>query len=145
VEISTIGFTQHTAEEFFETLRSAGIERLIDVRLNNSSHLAGFAKKRDLAYFLREICGVEYIHERLLAPTSELLDGYRKGRIPWAVYERGFLELMDQRRVEEVVPRSLFEPPSVLLCSEHSAEHCHRRLVVEYLDKRWGGVSVVHL
>lgn len=145
MEICTVGFTRHTAEEFFGSLRSAGIERLVDVRLNNTSHLAGFAKRDDLAFFLRELCGAEYVHEPLLAPTPELLSGYRKGRISWDEYEHAYLDLLAQRRVEEVLPRSLFDRRAVLLCSEHSPERCHRRLVVEYLDEHWGGVTAVHL
>lgn len=145
MEICTVGFTRHTAEEFFGSLRSAGIERLVDVRLNNTSHLAGFAKRDDLAFFLRELCGAEYVHEPLLAPTPQLLSGYRKGGISWDEYEHAYLDLLAQRRVEEVLSRSLFDRRAVLLCSEHSPEHCHRRLVVEYLDEHWGGVTAVHL
>lgn len=145
MEICTVGFTRHTAEEFFGSLKAAGVKRLVDVRLNNSSHLAGFAKKGDLAYFLREICGAEYVHETLLAPTPELLARYRKEGGSWEEYERAFLDLMAERRVADVLPRSLFDRRTVLLCSEHSPEHCHRRLVVEYLDRHWGDVTAVHL
>src|SRR5690606_15527004 len=117
----------------------------IDVRLNNSSHLAGFAKKHDLAYLLREICDAEYVHETRLAPTPELLDRYRKKGGSWEEYEKGFVELMAERRIESALPRSLFDRRSVLLCSEHTADRCHRRLVIEYLDHHWGGVTAVHL
>jgi len=144
VEIYTIGFTQHTAEDFFESLRRAGITRLIDVRLNNSSQLAGFTKREDLRYFLGRICDAEYLHEPRLAPTQALLDSYKKRRGPWAAYERDFLALMADRRVEEL-PKELFAGKPVLLCSEHTPEHCHRRLVLDYLDERWGGVEAVHL
>jgi uncharacterized protein (DUF488 family) len=145
MEIYTIGFTKHTAEDFFVSLTKAGITRLIDVRLNNRSHLAGFAKRDDLRFFLREICGVEYTHEPLLAPTQDLLDAFKKHGGSWATYEEGFLRLMAERRIEEQLPRSLFEGKAVLLCSEHTPEHCHRRLVVEYLDERWGDIEIVHL
>lgn len=145
MEICTVGFTKHSAEEFFESLRFAGVEQLIDVRLNNSSQLAGFAKKDDLTYFLRQICAIDYSHELLLAPTAELLTRYRKGEESWEEYERGFCDLMAQRRIEQVLPRSLFDRRTALLCSEHSPEHCHRRLVVEYLNDHWGGVTAVHL
>ena len=57
MEIYTIGFTQTTAEHFFGRLKAARIQRLLDVRLNNSSQLAGFAKARDLPYFLHELVG----------------------------------------------------------------------------------------
>jgi uncharacterized protein (DUF488 family) len=145
VEIATIGFTQKTAAEFFGAVRAAGIRRLIDIRLNNSSQLAGFSKRDDLAFFLRELCDADYIHDPLLAPTPELFDAYKKRRGLWAEYERRFLELMAERRVEDHLSRELFATPAVLLCSEPTPERCHRRLVVEYLDSRWGDVTPRHL
>jgi uncharacterized protein (DUF488 family) len=147
VEIYTIGFTQTTARDFFGRLKSAGIRRLIDVRLNNSSQLAGFAKKDDLAFFLGELCDAEYVHEPLLAPTQELLDGLKKHKGSWAKYESGFHELMRERRIEVRLTPSFFEGPSVLLCSEATPEHCHRRLVVNYLQEAWpdSDITAVHL
>lgn len=146
MEVYSIGFTQKTAEQFFGLLKQAGIGRLIDVRLNNSSQLAGFAKRDDLSYFLRVICGVEYIHLPLLAPTQEILDAFKKNKGSWSHYERAFLELLAARKVEEQVNRSLFSVPAVLLCSEPTAEHCHRRLVLEYLNGKWGGdLKIQHL
>ncbi len=145
MELFTIGFTQRSAASFFGALKAAGVRQLIDVRLNNVSQLAGFSKRDDLAFFLREICGASYRHEPLLAPTQELLDGYRKQRRGWPAYERDFLALLAERRVEERLPRDLFAAPSVLLCSEPTPEHCHRRLVAEYLRERWGGFAIRHL
>jgi uncharacterized protein (DUF488 family) len=145
VEVYTIGFTQKTAARFFGTLKSAGVKRLLDVRLNNVSQLAGFAKRDDLAYFLNEICGIDYVHEPLLAPTQEMLDDYKKHKGSWQEYERRFLALMAERRIEESLTRDLFAVPTALLCSEATSEHCHRRLVLEYLQERWGGFKVVDL
>lgn len=146
MEIYTIGFTKRTAAEFFGALRQAGIKRLIDVRLNNTSHLAGFAKRDDLEYFLREICDAEYVHLPLLAPTDEILDGYKDKSLSWDEYETRFLALLAERKVEEAVERRLFdEGPVVLLCSEPEADHCHRRLVAEYLAAAWGNAQIVHL
>jgi uncharacterized protein (DUF488 family) len=125
-------------------LKDAGIERLVDVRLNNASRLAGFARRADLPFFLERLCGSEYLHEPRLAPTREILDSYRNGG-GWADYERAFLDLLRERRVEDTLNRSLFEVPTVLLCSEASAEHCHRRLVLEYLDREWKDIRAVHL
>ena len=145
MEIYTIGFTKHSAERFFEKLKSAGVTRLVDVRLNNVSQLAGFAKRDDLRYFLRELCEAAYVHEPLLAPTQELLDGLKKHKGRWVDYERDFMALMTDRHIEDHIPKDLFDGTTVLLCSEHTADHCHRRLVVEYLNDRWGGVEAVHL
>jgi len=114
------------------------------VRLNNASQLAGFARRADLPFFLKELCGAEYIHEPLLAPTREILDAYRKGG-GWPDYERRFLDLMRERRIEKTLDRNLFDVPTVLLCSEAGPEHCHRRLVLEYLDRGWSGIRSVHL
>jgi uncharacterized protein (DUF488 family) len=145
VTIYSIGFTQRTAEEFFGVLREAGVKRLMDVRLNNTSQLAAFAKRDDLRFFLREICGAEYVHEPMLAPTQGMLDAYKKRKGAWAEYEREFVGLMRERRVEETILREGFEMPTALLCSERTAEHCHRRLVMEYLAEAWGGVELRHL
>lgn len=145
MEVYTIGFAKRSAPSFFGALRVAGIKCLVDVRLNNSSQLAGFTKRDDLPYFLREICGAEYRHEALLAPTQELLDAYKKHKGSWQEYERRFLALLAERRVEEQISRDLFAVPTVLLCSETTAEHCHRRLVCDYLDAKWGGLTAIHL
>ena len=145
MEIYSIGFTQKSASEFFGTLKAHGIERLLGVRLNNTSQLAGFAKQTDLAYFLREICGAAYEHEPLLAPTQEILDAYKKQKGDWDVYEKEFTALMTSRSIESAIDKESFKRKTVLLCSEPTAEHCHRRLVLEYLQKHWQGVTIRHL
>jgi uncharacterized protein (DUF488 family) len=145
MEVYTIGFTQTTAAGFFGKLKQAGIRRVVDVRLNNVSQLAGFAKRDDLRFFLAEICGAEYVHEPRLAPTQEILDAYKKDKGDWADYERRFLQLLAERRIETELDRRLFDVPTALLCSEPTAEHCHRRLVLEYLNSTWGDVRAIHL
>jgi uncharacterized protein (DUF488 family) len=145
MEIYTIGFTQTTAEHFFGRLRQAGIQRLLDVRLNNSSQLAGFAKAQDLPYFLHQLVGAQYEHDPQLAPTQELLDEYKKRKGDWQIYERAFMDLMAARKIEHTHSPSQFEVPTALLCSEATAEHCHRRLVCEHLAERWPDVRAVHL
>ncbi len=142
--IYTIGFTKKSAEQFFETLRMSGAKRLVDVRLNNVSQLAGFAKKQDLKYFLEKICGMEYVHLPILAPTQDILDEYKKHKGDWQVYERSFLELMRGRKIEEGVSRDVIAD-GCLLCSEDKPDHCHRRLVAEYLKQHWGDVEIRHL
>lgn len=145
MEIYTIGFTQTTAERFFGRLKAAGVQRLLDVRLNNSSQLAGFAKAQDLPFFLRELVGASYEHDPRLAPTQDLLDDYKKRKGNWSTYERGFLELMAQRQIEHALSSAEFDIPTALLCSEAMAENCHRRLVCEYLARHWLDVRPVHL
>ncbi len=147
MEIYTIGFTKRSASGFFGALRGAGIGRLLDVRLNNSSQLAGFTKRDDLAFLLHEICGATYSHETLLAPTQQMLDAYKKSKGSWEEYAERFRELLAERKVEERISPDLFAVPTVLLCSETTPEHCHRRLVAEYLRERWGdrAVEIIHL
>lgn len=145
MEIYTIGFTQTTAEHFFGRLADARIERLLDVRLNNTSQLAGFAKARDLPYFASRLLGATYEHEPLLAPTQGILDAYKKRKGDWAAYEREFLALMERRCIHEKLSSATFERRTALLCSEAEAEHCHRRLVVEFLADRWPDVEIAHL
>jgi uncharacterized protein (DUF488 family) len=144
MRIFTIGFTKKTAEEFFTRLSSAGVRRLIDVRLNNVSQLAGFSKRDDLRYFLKTICDIEYVHLPEFAPTQEMLDDYRKANHDWEAYATRFLALIAERNVENTVDREIFRD-SCLLCSEAEADHCHRRLAAEYLRNRWGDVEIVHL
>jgi uncharacterized protein (DUF488 family) len=145
MEIYSIGFTQKSAAEFFGALKAHGIERLLDVRLNNTSQLAAFAKQADLAYFLSEICGAAYEHEPLLAPTQEMLDAFKKRKGDWQVYEEAFLSLMRARKIESTIEKESFARKTVLLCSEPTPEHCHRRLVLEYLQQHWKGVTIRHL
>lgn len=145
MEIFTIGFTKKSAAEFFGTLKRAGIRRVLDVRLNNSSQLAGFTKRDDLAFFLKEICNADYVHEPMLAPTQDILDAYKKNGGSWSDYEQEFLELMKHRRIEDHLKRAFFKTPTVLLCSEPTAECCHRRLVAEHLERTWGGIRICHL
>jgi len=144
MKIFTIGFTKTTAEHFFSRLKKAGVKKVVDVRLNNVSQLAGFAKKNDLRYFLKTICGIDYEHRPELAPTQDILDDFKKKKGEWSAYEEKFLRLMEQRRIEDAVPREAVEG-ACLLCSEDKPHHCHRRLVVEYLKEKWGDIEIGHL
>ena len=146
MHVYTIGFTKTSAEHFFERLKRSSAKRIVDVRLHNTSHLAGFSKHRALPYFAREICGMDYVHLPILAPTKAILDGYREREDAksWAVYEQRFLALMEERNIEEVVSPDVIAD-GCLLCREDTPECCHRRLVLEYLDSKWGGVEVEHL
>lgn len=143
VRIFTIGFTKSSAEHFFSRLKSCGAKTIIDVRLNNVSQLAGFAKRDDLRYFAEALCNIGYQHFPVLAPTQGILDEYRKKRGSWGEYERKFLDLMARRRIEEI-KREQFDG-GCLLCSEDKPHRCHRRLVAEYLKDKWGDVEIEHL
>lgn len=144
MRIFTIGFTKKSAEQFFTCLKQPGLERVVDTRLNNISQLAGFTKKDDLRFFLREICHIDYIHLPELAPTKDTLAAYKKNGGDWQAYERQFLALMAKRRVEETLNKKLMSG-GCLLCSEATPERCHRRLVAEYLREKWGEVEIKHL
>lgn len=145
MEVYSIGFTKKSAEQFFGILKSRDIRCLLDVRLNNVSQLAGFAKREDLRYFLRDICKADYIHQPLLAPTQEMLDEYKKSKGLWQEYESKFMRLMAERQIEEKIDRGIFSRPAVLLCSELKPDHCHRRLVLDYLAAKWGDLQAIHL
>jgi uncharacterized protein (DUF488 family) len=144
VTLFTVGFTRKNASEFFSILRQARVRTLIDVRLNNVSQLAGFTKRDDLAFFLRELCACSYEHRPLLAPTKDILDDYKKDVIDWTEYERKFRSLLGERAVERQVVLDELDY-ACLLCSEPTADHCHRRLVAEYLRERLGSIEIVHL
>ena len=143
--VATIGFTQTSAERFFDRLLSAGVKKVVDVRLHNTSQLAGFAKADDLAYFLNRIGGIAYVHEPLLAPTDAMFKAYKKDKGEWATYETCFLDLMAERGIEHRLEPELLDG-ACLLCSEAKPHHCHRRLVCEYLNDKWdGALTVRHL
>ncbi len=144
MKLFTIGFTKKPASRFFEILRESGAKRVVDIRLNNVSQLAGFTKKDDLAYFLKEICGMGYVHLPELAPSQEVMDEYKKAGGDWKTYETRFLGLMKERQVEKTVPRAVIAD-GCLLCSEDKPQFCHRRLVAEYLNEQWGNVEIIHL
>ena len=145
MRIYTIGFTRKSAEAFFTMLRESGARRVVDVRLHNVSQLAGFAKKDDLKFFLREICGMDYVHLPELAPTQDVMDEFRQGdKGDWPAREARFLELLRRREVEKTLPREVLDG-GCLLCSEEKPHHCHRRLVAEYLQGCWGDTEIRHL
>jgi uncharacterized protein (DUF488 family) len=143
MKLFTIGFTKTSAEGFFARLSKAGVRALVDVRLNNVSQLSGFAKRDDLRYFARTICGIRYEHRMELAPTAEMLGEYRAAKDGWKDYADKFLALMARRRIETIDRASL--DGGCLLCSEDKPHHCHRRLVAEYLQAKWGDVEIEHL
>lgn len=144
MKIFTIGFTKKSAKEFFEILKTNNIEQIIDIRLNNTSQLAGFTKKDNLEYFLKELCSIDYSHFIFLAPTKEIRDRYIKSK-DWDVYVKEYIELLDNRKVLDKLDKSYFKRKSCFLCSEASADHCHRRLLAEYLKEHWDYVEIVHL
>jgi uncharacterized protein (DUF488 family) len=143
VKIFTIGFTKSTAQRFFERLKKSGASALVDVRLNNVSQLAGFAKRDDLSFFTAEICGIRYRHLPSLAPTQDMLDEYKKNGGEWDVYAQKFKKLIESRQIERLDRTQL--DGCCLLCSEDTPHHCHRRLVAEYLREKWNDVQIEHL
>jgi uncharacterized protein (DUF488 family) len=144
INLFTIGFTQKNAQKFFESLKKSGVKRVIDTRLNNVFQLAGFTKKTDLEYFLKTIGNIEYVHILDLAPTKDILDEYKKNKGDWDVYEKKFLQLVTNRKIEKNVSPTLIDG-ACLLCSEATPHNCHRRLVAEYLNEKWGNIKICHL
>ena len=144
MKVFTIGFTKKNAEQFFARLKQPGLQRVVDTRLNNVSQLAGFTKKDDLRFFLHEVGHIDYIHLPALAPTQAMLDAYKKNGGDWETYEKQFLALMAERRIETSIDKDLVAG-ACLLCSEATPHHCHRRLVAEYLRGKWGDVDIQHL
>jgi uncharacterized protein (DUF488 family) len=140
----TIGFTKKNAQAFFSKLQKAGVTKLIDIRLNNVSQLAGFAKRADLIFFLRELCDCDYKHMPIFAPTKEILDAYKKKQIDWNEYVRRFSRLIKERTIEKKITAEELNN-SCLLCSEPTPEQCHRRLVAEYFKEQFGDIEIKHL
>jgi uncharacterized protein (DUF488 family) len=143
-QLYTIGFTQKSARQFFDLLKTNGVSQLVDTRISNQSQLAGFAKSDDLAFFTQAICGIPYSHQIAYAPTKELLDKYRKKEMDWKTYEVEYLNLLDLRKVAHKTNVENLHC-HCFLCSEHTPDKCHRRLLAEYLQAKFSGVQICHL
>lgn len=146
MKLYTIGFSGKNAEQFFELLKSNGVKTLIDARLNNKSQLAGFTKVSDLPYLLKQIGNIDYMHEAILAPTKELLNGYKDKKVSWIEYEREYDKILEFRKVSQKIDISKYEN-ACLLCSESTADMCHRRLAAEYIQRNFFDkeVKIIHL
>ncbi len=145
MNLFTIGFTQKSARTFFNILKENQVECLVDIRLHPDGQLAGFTKKEDLRFFLKELIQCDYRHIDRLAPTDEILKAYRADK-NWTKYESAFLPLLNQRGIPQTLDRTLFEEKNCcLLCSEPTPEKCHRRLVAELLTENWKDVIIHHL
>lgn len=144
MRIYTIGFTKKTAEVFFRLLRDNNVKSLFDIRLNNVSQLAGFAKGKDLEFFLKEILNIEYIHNIKLSPTKEILDDYKNARISWEQYEERFKDLLETRNIREFIKKSYLErlDGMCFLCSEDTSDKCHRRLVAEFIQSEFEELKI---
>ncbi len=143
MNLYTIGFAQKSARAFFDLLTKNGVARVVDIRLNTKSQLAGFTKGDDLAYFLAKIGGIDYRYLPAAAPPKELFDGYRDGKITWPELERGYLQALEQRDILRDGP-ALFAN-ACLLCSEPKPQQCHRRLLAEYIAGKVPDVKIIHL
>lgn len=144
IKLFTIGFAGKDAQTFFGILKNAGVERVLDVRLFNTSQLAGYTRQPDIAFFLRELAGIDYQHRQDLAPTKELFQAYKKGSMDWVSYERQYADLLSRRQVEMNLSTELLAS-ACFLCSEPTAHKCHRRLAAEYLLSKLGGFHIIHL
>lgn len=149
LKLYTIGFTKKSARQFFTLLKNNNIRIVADVRLNNVSQLAGYTKKKDLQFFLTEFLKIDYIHELDLAPTKEILNNYKKCKISWEEYESKYIKLLDTRKIKDKLNKNYKKnfDGICLLCSEPTAEHCHRRLAAEYLVKLYPelNIQIIHL
>ena len=144
IKLFTIGFTGKSAEGFFDLLKNADVNKIIDTRINNVSQLSGFAKGADLKFFAKEIGDMSYVHNIDFAPTKELLADYRNKKMNWKEYEDAYLNLLDMRKIiQKVNVEDLHQ--NCLLCSEHTPEKCHRRLLAEYLKNVRNDIEITHL
>ena len=145
ITLFTIGFTKKSAEHFFNLLRNNGVKQLVDIRISNSSQLAGFAKGKDLEFFVKEICHIPYRHIADFAPSKELLDQWHKQEVTWKEYEKIYIQLLKDRDILRKYGIKAFDS-SCFLCSEDTPEQCHRRLLAEYLQEHSSEqVKIIHL
>lgn len=144
IKLYTIGFTGKSAESFFTLLKKNNVQCLVDTRINNTSQLSGFAKAADLAYFAKTVCNTDYKHNIDFAPTKDLLADYRNKKLTWTEYETEYLNLLDRRKIADKIHIEQLHQ-NCLLCSEHTPDKCHRRLLAEYFQHRFGTIEIVHL
>lgn len=144
IKLYTIGFTKKTANQFFELLIKHQVSKLVDIRINNVSQLAGFAKGTDLEYFVNQILKIPYIHIKDFAPTKELLKDYQGGKINWLEYQKIYNQLIEKRNIILKYNINQFNN-ACFLCSEELPNECHRRLLVEYFKEKIGDIEIVHL
>lgn len=143
MKLYTIGFNKKTSEEFFAQLNQPGLNRVVDVRLRNTSAFAGFTKMADLRFFLRQINDIDYVHQVSLAPSKPILTQFQRTR-DFPLYTQHVLRLITERKIEKRVSKSLIDG-ACLLGSEAMAEKCHRWFVAEYLREKWGDLEIIHL
>ncbi|GAB6051489.1 hypothetical protein JCM17960_03090 [Magnetospira thiophila] len=145
IQLFTIGYTKSTAEGFFSRLRDALVTEVVDIRVSNTSQLAGFAKMPDLAFFLDRVGGIGYRFEPLLAPPLQMMRAYRNKELTWATYRTAYLDLLTERGAAMALNPEHFDG-ACLLCSESTPDQCHRRLAAEYLQYHWSRqVEICHL
>lgn len=145
IKIFTIGFTGSSAENFFGRLKRAGVKKVIDTRLWAGSQLSGFAKKKDLPYFLKELAGADYEYRQELAPSEDILKAYKDNRISWDDYEVQYMQLIGHRNISQILSPEEVDN-ACFLCACKTEHNCHRRLLAEYLKREWDGpVEVLHL
>lgn len=146
ITLYTIGFTKKSAKDFFELLIKNKINKIVDIRINNASQLAGFTKGKDLAYLADAIAGIEYIHITDFAPTKELLSDYQKGDVSWQEYTKIYRRLLDERKITSKYNIKNYNQ-ACFLCSETTPEQCHRRLLAEYFKEKHPeeNIKIIHL
>lgn len=144
IKLYTIGFTGKPAEKFFNLLRNNGVKKIVDTRINNVSQLSGFAKGSDLKFFAAEIGQMSYEHKVDFAPTKELLLKYRNKQLTWEHFASEYINLLDMRKISKKTKVDLLHE-NCFLCSEHTPEKCHRRLLAEYLKQVRNDIQIIHL
>lgn len=144
----TVGFTKKNAKDFFELLNAYKVDTVIDIRLNNTSQLAGFSKYPDIEYFLNKLCNIKYIHDINFAPENETLETYKKNIISWEEYVNQFTKTMEDRKICDYIKEKydfLYGKTVCLLCSEVKADKCHRRLVAQYFLEIYNGFKIMNI
>lgn len=146
INLYTIGFTKKTAEKFFNLLIDNNVEKVLDIRLNNTSQLSAFAKYPDIEYFLKEIAGIGYIHDKNFAPDKNTLISYKKGEITWEDYIEEFEASMQERDIEEYIAEKYSNINNYcLLCSEATPVNCHRSLLAQIFKRNIGKIEIKEL
>jgi uncharacterized protein YeaO (DUF488 family) len=118
----------------------------LDIRLNNTSQLSAFAKYPDIQYFTKELCSAEYKHDTTFSPTESILKRYKKKEINWGQYVKEFLSEMQKRNIKKYISDNYSNYDNIcLLCSESTAENCHRSLVAKEFQEVFEGLKIKNI
>jgi uncharacterized protein (DUF488 family) len=141
--IFTIGYQGYTLPELVSDLKEHDVEALVDVRYDAYSRRPEFRK----GYLQKTIeeAGLEYVHRPELGTPTRLrkkITDEKSGNEVFKLYfER--ISRVNLRYVEAIADLTR-QKRVALMCMERDPRRCHRKILADFLAKRFG-FQIVHL